>query len=39
MVMAERYAAGKQSFQGFSLISLIKKRGLARAVDPISITM
>lgn len=41
--MAERCAAGKWSFskqrQGFSLISLIKKNGLARAVDPINITV
>ena len=41
--MAERRAAGKWSFskhrQGFSLISLINKKGSARAADPINITM
>lgn len=41
--MAERRATGKQSFskhrQGFSLMSLLRKKRLARAVDPINLTV
>lgn len=41
--MAEMHPDRKGSFskhrQGFSLISLVKKKGLARLVDPINITM